>query len=85
MPSPTQVRRWCQSPGTGVMNGCEPPCGCWELDPDPLEEQTMLLSIDPSLQPCPLSKHNIYIHQDLEKDVCVCVCVCARARACFNI
>lgn len=53
-------------------------CGCWELDPDPLEEQIVLLSIDPSLQPCPLSKYNIY-NQDLEKDVCVC------ARACFNI
>ena len=32
---------WCpwksklgiRSPGTGVADGCEPPCGCWELNP----------------------------------------------------
>jgi hypothetical protein len=22
-----------------VTDGCEPPCGCWELNPGPLEEQ----------------------------------------------
>ena len=21
------------SPGTGVTDGCDPPCGCWELNP----------------------------------------------------
>lgn len=24
---------------TGVRNGCEHPCGCWELTPDPLKKQ----------------------------------------------
>ncbi|KAL6037840.1 hypothetical protein STEG23_003238, partial [Scotinomys teguina] len=32
----TEIRR---SPGIGVMDGCEPPCGYWELNPSPLEEQ----------------------------------------------
>jgi hypothetical protein len=24
------------SPGTGVIDGCESPCGCWELSLEPL-------------------------------------------------
>ena len=27
-----------ESSGTGVIDSCEPPCGCWELKPGPLEE-----------------------------------------------
>ena len=34
-----------------IPDGCEPPCGCWELNSGPLEEQTMLLTTEPSLQP----------------------------------
>jgi hypothetical protein len=33
------------------VDGCEPPCGCWELNPGPLEEQPVLLTPEPSLQP----------------------------------
>jgi hypothetical protein len=33
------------------MDGCEPPCGCWDLNSGPLEEQSMLLTAEPSLQP----------------------------------
>jgi hypothetical protein len=34
-------------------DGCEPPCGCWELNSGPLEEQSVLLTAEPSLQlPC---------------------------------
>jgi hypothetical protein len=32
------------------MDGCEPPCGCWDLNSRPLEEQSVLLTIEPSLQ-----------------------------------
>ena len=32
---------------------CEPPCGCWKLNPGPLEGQPVLLTAEPSLQPCP--------------------------------
>jgi len=34
-----------------ITNDCEPPCGCWELNSGPLEEQSMLLTAEPSLQP----------------------------------
>jgi hypothetical protein len=33
------------------MDGCEPPYGCWELNSGPLEEQSVLLTAEPSLQP----------------------------------
>lgn len=32
-----------RSPGTGVTNGCEPRCGCWELNLRPLQGQQGLL------------------------------------------
>jgi hypothetical protein len=35
-----------------IIDGCEPPCGCWELNSGPLEEQSVLLTTEPSLQPC---------------------------------
>jgi hypothetical protein len=31
------------------MDGCEPPCGCWELNSGPLEEPSVLLTEEPSL------------------------------------
>jgi hypothetical protein len=34
-----------------VMDGCEPPCGCWDLNLGPLEEQSALLTTEPSHQP----------------------------------
>jgi hypothetical protein len=34
-----------------VMGGCEPPCGCWDLNLGPLEEQSMFLPAEPSHQP----------------------------------
>lgn len=33
------------SPGTGVVDGCELPCGCWELKLGPLREQLVFLAI----------------------------------------
>jgi hypothetical protein len=33
------------------MDGCEPPCGCWDFNSEPLEEQSVLLTAEPSLQP----------------------------------
>ena len=40
-----------RSPGTGVTDSCELPYGCWELNPGPLEEQSVLLTAEPFLQP----------------------------------
>jgi len=34
-----------------ITDGCEPPCGCWELNSGPLEEQSVLLTADPFHQP----------------------------------
>ena len=33
------------------VDGCEPPCGCWELNPGPLEEQSVFLTTDLSPSP----------------------------------
>jgi hypothetical protein len=33
------------------MDGFEPPCGCWDLNSGPPEEQSVLLTTEPSLQP----------------------------------
>jgi hypothetical protein len=35
-----------------ITDGCEPPCGCWELNSGPLEEQSALLTAEPFLHPC---------------------------------
>ena len=34
-----------------ITDGCESPCGCWELNSGPLEDQSVLLTPEPSLQP----------------------------------
>jgi hypothetical protein len=34
-----------------ITDGCKPPCGCWELNSGPLEEQSVLLTAEPSHQP----------------------------------
>jgi hypothetical protein len=39
------------TPEEGTRSHCEPPCGCWELNSGPLEEQSVLLTNEPSLQP----------------------------------
>ena len=39
-----------QSHGTGATDSCKLPCGCWDLNPGPLEEQPVLLTTEPSLQ-----------------------------------
>ena len=35
----------------GIKDICELLCVCWELNPDPLEEQPVILTTEPSLQP----------------------------------
>ena len=34
-----------------ITDGCEPPCGCWDLNSGPSEEESVLLTAEPSLQP----------------------------------
>jgi hypothetical protein len=34
-----------------ITGGCEPPCGCWDLNSEPSEEQSVLLPAESSHQP----------------------------------
>jgi hypothetical protein len=45
-----ETRRGHWDPGAGVIDGYELPCGCWELNLNPLEEQPVLLTTESSLQ-----------------------------------
>jgi hypothetical protein len=45
-PSSMSVR----SPEIGVIGSCKLLRGCWELNPCPVEEQSVLLTTEPSLQ-----------------------------------
>jgi hypothetical protein len=47
-------------PGTGVADINEPPCGCWEMNSGLLEEQPVLLTTEPSLQPDTLFSMSIF-------------------------
>ena len=40
-----------KSASDSITDGCEPPCGCWDLNSEPLEEQSVLSTAEPSLQP----------------------------------
>lgn len=52
------MHAWCpqrseegiRSPGTGVPDNCELPCGCWDLNLGSLEEKPVLLAAEPPLQ-----------------------------------
>ena len=46
--------------------------GCWELNSGPLEEQSVLLIAEPSLQP----QAYAFLKGCVCVRVCVCVCVC---------
>ena len=39
-----------RSPEIVVADNCEPVYRCWKLNPKPLEEQTVILTAEPSLQ-----------------------------------
>jgi hypothetical protein len=60
-----------------IIDGCEPPCGCWELNSGPLEEQSVLLITEPSLQPpalwfvSPLGTMNFLREQKLSIRPCL--------------
>jgi uncharacterized radical SAM superfamily protein len=49
-----------------ITAGCEPPCGCWELNSGCLEKQSVLLSAKPSIQP-PKRAFNIKKKRHVQK------------------
>ena len=56
-----------------IADGCEPPCGCWELNSGPLEDQSVLLTTEPSLQPPLISYTNSMSEIPCFFVVCCCV------------
>lgn len=38
-----------RSSGTGITDRCQLPCEFWDLNPGPLEKQSVLLTAEPSL------------------------------------
>ena len=37
-----------------IIDSCEPPCGYWEWNSEPLKEQPVLLTTEPSICSAPL-------------------------------
>jgi hypothetical protein len=54
-----------------IMDGCEPLCGCWNLNSGPSEEQSVLLTTEPSLQAPPPLLKKIYLFYVYEYTVAV--------------
>jgi hypothetical protein len=48
---PAHVPAYQKKAWDPIIDGCEPPCGCWELNSGLLQEQSVLLTSEPSLQP----------------------------------
>jgi len=72
----------CQKKLPGpITDSCEPPCGCWELNSGPLEEQPLLLTSGPSLQPLVLC---FYMGKGLWGSVLMTAthCVCRSIEMC---
>ena len=66
-----------RSSGPGVTEDYELPCGCWELNSGPLQEQQVLLTTEPPFQPPVFSKLKHYIYLFIGW-VRVPVCACGR-------
>jgi len=48
---PQRPEEGVESSGSGITDGRELPYGCWELNLSPLEEQSMFLTMEPSISP----------------------------------
>lgn len=53
----------CWTPATRVTDSCEFPCGCQELHLGPLEEQLLLVTVEPSPSPsvCSLGGKTVFL------------------------
>jgi hypothetical protein len=61
----------------GCTDGCEPSCCCWEFNSGPLEEQSVLLIAEPSLQPSSFLFKKIIASLVIMCVFSVCMYVCA--------
>lgn len=60
MPGILEARKGLRTPWNRCFRSCELPCECWELDPCLLEEQTMLLPVEPSPPHPNALHHNLF-------------------------
>lgn len=58
-----------------VTGSWEPHEGCWDQNPDPLPEQSVLLSPEQSLQPPCIA---------LTSEFCLCLCLCSHLLFCLS-
>jgi hypothetical protein len=56
--------------GTGVIDGSEPPCGCWELNLGRLQEQPVLVTNEPSLKHLPEYFSQVILFSSGIKECC---------------
>lgn len=63
-----EARKECGFPKTGVIDDCKQPCRCWELNPDLLEEQKVLLAAKPFFSsPMVFEVNNIPVWKSITK------------------
>ena len=63
-----------------IMDGCEPPRVCWDLNSGPSEEQLVLLTTEPSLQPFIFFnwvQASVYLRFLVSLVICGCKELCA--------
>lgn len=70
---PLEARKSVRSHGTEVTYTCKPPCGYWDPNLNPRDEQQVLLTAKPSLW---LQRFIYY----LGTSVCTCACECSCRR-----
>jgi hypothetical protein len=51
-----------------IRDGCKPPCGCWELNSGPLEEQSVLLTAESFLQSPKVFFYEAFLNGILKSD-----------------
>jgi len=49
-----------------ITDGCEPPCGCWELNSGPLEEQSVLLTAELPMNISLITLTTLILFSDLD-------------------
>lgn len=66
-----EVRSECQIPGTGLTDGWELPCGCWESKLGLPQEQQVLLTVEPSSLQLSVLSLNLGPHSRSNSNSCV--------------
>lgn len=70
-----EIRRGHRILWNWSYDGCEPPVGCWELIPCPLQKHHLPLAAKPSLQPPNLLLFNSRWSLAIPAYPCICLCL----------